>query len=147
MNKYIKNLTPSGNAKDSQGRVWLVQAQPATFRFPYAGWNKGGTDTTKAETLAAAIAAFGLTAYTAPVVSRRLVERTPLYVRRWFRAAGKEAQYDALIAALTPMQAADYREAVAFAWDDAAIVAIRSSPEALALLGMTEAELRAIFEE
>ncbi len=144
MNKYIKNLTTSGNAKDSQGRVWLVQAQPATFRFPYAGWNNGGADTTKAETLAAAIAAFGLTAYTAPVVPRRLVERTKLQVRRWMAERGKTDVYNSILDDLTGEDAREYRDASSFAWDDPSITRLRSS--ALAALGMTEEDLRHCFE-
>lgn len=80
-------------------------------------------------------------------VENPTVERSPLYVRRWFRAQGREAQYDTLLSMLTGTAAADYRDAVAFSWDDAAIVGIRQSPQALALLGMTESELRTCFEE
>lgn len=73
------------------------------------------------------------------------VERSPLYVRRWLRARGKEPQYDALLSQLTGTAAKDYEEAVAFAWDDPVIVSLRGA--AVAALGMTEAELRACFEE
>lgn len=78
-------------------------------------------------------------------VEKPTVERSPLFVRRWLRARGKEAAYDALIAGLTGEAKADYAEAVAFAWDDPIIVSLRGA--AVAALGMTEAELRACFEE
>lgn len=147
MNSYTRQLSspPAANAKSADGKFHLVAERGASFRWPYAGWNKDGKDIVKAESLEAAIAAFELTPYAVPVRPKRLVERSTLFVRRWIRAKGKESAYNALLANLPAEAKADYEEAASFSWNDPVIVGLRGV--AAQALGMTEDELRACFEE
>lgn len=104
-----------------------------------------GPGVQEADNLDAALTARGLVAATAPV--KRTVERTKLQVREWMASKGKEAQYDTLLDSLDDADAKRFRDASAISWDYPAVVKIRNNPQALGLLGMTEAELRECFEE
>lgn len=146
MSKYIRFFSDKGNAVNKLGRVYQVVTEDAP-RLYHPQWNKTGLDVCEADSLEAAMKTFGLTARETSLVEtqKRLVERSPLYVRRALRALGKEDAYNALLPGLPSEAKADYEDAVAFAWDDPLIVGLRAG--AAQVLGMTEAELRAIFEE
>ena len=74
-----------------------------------------------------------------------LVERTKRELRLWIRGKGKEAQYDALLASLTGQPKQDWEDALTLSWEDPTVQGLRSV--AVTVLGMTEAEQRACFEE
>jgi hypothetical protein len=144
MTTYLKNLSPSGNAKDAQGRMWLVQEQPRTFRFPYTGWNRDGKDTTKAETLEAALAAFGLTAYAKPIVPRPAyyrLDQDTIITR--LVSLGKYTEFKAALQGLSEVAWDRFMAAPYIASTDAMFV--QYAPQMKAALDLTDEQFDALI--
>lgn len=135
----------TANAKTPDGkRFWLVKQQGPRLVLPYPGWNRDRKDMVQAETMEDVLTAFGLVAYTPPVVAVAPVRITQFQVMTRLDAIGKWGAFKALLE-LPGMEKAKDGFYLADYLEDTNPLFVEYAPQLKAMLELTDEQFHSII--